>query len=323
MKKKINLEKFLIDELSVILPVYNGERTLKECLKAIFTQVYYPPKFEIIVINDGSTDQTKEIAKQFPIHLINFTNNKGRITARDEGVKRAKYNYVQFIDADCIATKTWILDILKKNYEPIQGQVINVSEKIVDRFFYLLRRRFYLAVKKPIFINNNNFLRIPKGLGNFMCSKKRYSMVNYRNRGEYFSDDQYLIYEMNKNKEVLAIPESIVYHNERVSMRNLLLQWFQRGSRFADFYLKRGGLLEKSFRPIIIIFLCLSIFLLLVLGPEKLLISYLLLSAFITIMMSLYASEKITDSFTVAFFLPPVSIVFLLGIIRRKLPWIN
>lgn len=101
--------------LSIIIPVFNAEKYLSNCLKSILNQTYN--NFEIIIINDGSTDKSLEICKEFSdqdsrIKLINNQNN-GPSIARNIGLRNAKGKYVSFIDSDDYVKKTYFEKLLK------------------------------------------------------------------------------------------------------------------------------------------------------------------------------------------------------------------
>lgn len=85
--------------ISVIIPAYNAAKTISDCLNSIFNQTY--KNFEIIVVNDGSSDNSLEILKKFEdkIEIIN-QNNSGAAFARNVGAARSKGEYLIFIDAD-------------------------------------------------------------------------------------------------------------------------------------------------------------------------------------------------------------------------------
>lgn len=91
------------DELiSIIIPVYNSEKYIVECLESVLTQSY--KKIEIIIVNDGSTDRSLEICKHFAqndnrIVIIN-QENQGQSMARNNGANHASGNYVFFLDSD-------------------------------------------------------------------------------------------------------------------------------------------------------------------------------------------------------------------------------
>ena len=85
-------------DISVIIPVYNGSQHLRMCLESVVNQTH--PPSEIIVINDGSTDNSSEIIKSYSnIKLIDKAN-EGVAAARNEGIRHSKSDWISFIDQD-------------------------------------------------------------------------------------------------------------------------------------------------------------------------------------------------------------------------------
>jgi glycosyltransferase involved in cell wall biosynthesis len=87
--------------VSIIIPVYNSEKYLGECIESAINQTW--PNCEIIVIDDGSTDDSLNVARQYATHPdVNIIRqkNKGAAGARNTGLKEAKGDYIQFLDAD-------------------------------------------------------------------------------------------------------------------------------------------------------------------------------------------------------------------------------
>jgi len=84
--------------ISVIIPVYNGEKYISECIESVLNQSYRD--FEIIVINDGSTDNTADICKKFEDIRYFYQENRGVSKAREKGLQMAKGEYITFIDSD-------------------------------------------------------------------------------------------------------------------------------------------------------------------------------------------------------------------------------
>lgn len=94
-------------KFSIIVPVYNVEKYIEDCLKSIFNQSY--KDFEVIVVNDGTKDNSMEIVKKYDVTIIN-QENSGLSVARNTGVKKAKGEYILFLDSDDYIEK----DLLKK-----------------------------------------------------------------------------------------------------------------------------------------------------------------------------------------------------------------
>ena len=90
--------------LSVIIPVFNGEKYLKECLDSIVNQDIGVNNFEVIVVNDNSTDNSLNIINDYALKYSNFTvisneSNFGAGQSRNIGIKNVKTDYLTFVDS--------------------------------------------------------------------------------------------------------------------------------------------------------------------------------------------------------------------------------
>jgi len=83
--------------ISVIIPIYNGEKYVAQCVENVLCQTY--KNLEIIVVNDGSRDGSQKIAEQYPVKVINQTN-QGLSAARNAGTNTATGDYIHFFDVD-------------------------------------------------------------------------------------------------------------------------------------------------------------------------------------------------------------------------------
>ncbi|MDO5971189.1 glycosyltransferase [Flavivirga aquimarina] len=108
-------------KLSVIIPVYNVEKYIRTCLDSILNQGLEPSDYEIILINDGSKDNSVSIIKTYLENCPNMAlynqKNKGLGATRNEGIKLAKGDYIYFIDSDDYLAKNVLKTILLHGYK--------------------------------------------------------------------------------------------------------------------------------------------------------------------------------------------------------------
>lgn len=95
-------------KVSVIIPVYNREMTIQKCLNSVMSQTYKP--YEIIVIDDGSTDKTIEIVENIKCSYLKIIkqNHRGAQAARNVGILNANGDYITFLDSD----DEWLVTLL-------------------------------------------------------------------------------------------------------------------------------------------------------------------------------------------------------------------
>lgn len=139
----------ILKKLSVIIPVYNGEKTLKRCIESVLKQK--DEDIEIIIINDGSTDASDKIVQEYKEKnpkIISYyqKKNTGVADTRNYGIKKAKGKYILFLDADDY------LDI------HLYGLVKQYMEKDIDLIKFKLQREdekgnIIETVNGPVFEN--------------------------------------------------------------------------------------------------------------------------------------------------------------------------
>jgi glycosyltransferase involved in cell wall biosynthesis len=116
--------------ISVIIPTYNSDKFISEAISSVLRQTY--TDYEIIVVDDGSTDSTKEIIENnFPEVSYFYTTNQGVSRARNYGIQRARGEFIAFLDADDL----WLPEKLEK-----QIGVFNADQELMlvfteHRFF--------------------------------------------------------------------------------------------------------------------------------------------------------------------------------------------
>lgn len=153
--------------LSIIVPVYNVEKYLRKCVDSLLTQDLPPEEYEIILVDDGSTDQSGTICDEYaaghPIVKAMHQQNGGLSAARNSGVAVAQGRYVQFVDSDDYlepnVLKTLVekmetdqLDVLRFNYRNVNERYeviepnkdpkrwVNYSSEVCDGLTFLNER---------------------------------------------------------------------------------------------------------------------------------------------------------------------------------------
>ncbi len=181
-------------KLSIIVPVYNVSKYLAKCLDSLLCQDLKTEEYEIIVVNDGSTDNSGEIAKQYEDKNSNIKvvhqENQGLSGARNTGIILAKGKYIQFVDSDDLlepnVLRTLVdkmesdsLDILRFNYQNVNENYevyepykehkpyVDYRDEFCDGLTFLTERLGYacyawqFVIKSSLLINDDKNLFKP------------------------------------------------------------------------------------------------------------------------------------------------------------------
>ncbi len=191
--------------VSIIVPIYNVESYFNKCLSSIQKQSF--ESFEVIMVDDASTDSSKEIAQKYAhsdsrFVLLENEQNMGVSYSRNRGLKLAKGEYISFIDADDFVSENYIAELygsivqentdlacahsmytLKKGKTKLAWQSStndssvmsvgpdNISSLLIGPCFYLYRKSF-LAKNNVKFINNLYYEDVIFNWPNFIRAKK-------------------------------------------------------------------------------------------------------------------------------------------------------
>lgn len=144
-------------KVSVIIPAYNAESSLEACINSALEQTLVP--FEIFVINDGSTDNTAEIAKNYGNRIIYCEQeNQGQGAARNTGLQRAKGDYIAFLDADDYWLDRFLetcVAYLEENKDTIAVST-GIIVKLVNNEEYILPKALHGkdSIRNPVILDN-------------------------------------------------------------------------------------------------------------------------------------------------------------------------
>lgn len=117
MNKPVKKTLIRWPKCSIIVATFNGEKVIQKTLESLL-ELDYPNEYEIIVVDDGSEDNTKTILNKFKnkkkIKLILFGKNKGVCKARNAAINASKNSIIVNMDHDCIASKEWLKQMVKE-----------------------------------------------------------------------------------------------------------------------------------------------------------------------------------------------------------------
>lgn len=116
-------------KISLYIPCFNAEKTIAICIETVLRQTY--PIDEIIIIDDGSSDNTALIASRYHVRIIRHKANMGLAASRNTGVLNSRNEYVASIDADCAPGSDWIEKLIgnfsSDNIAGAGGQLIEAN----------------------------------------------------------------------------------------------------------------------------------------------------------------------------------------------------
>lgn len=117
--------------VSYYVPLYNGEKTIRNVLVSLLNQTY--PLYEVLVVDDGSTDQGPDIVREFPVRLITHEQNLGLATARNTAFQVATGLYVGALDADVIADPNMLKYMVMETENP-PGNLAGVNARLFEQY---------------------------------------------------------------------------------------------------------------------------------------------------------------------------------------------
>jgi len=252
-------------KVSIIIPTYNRQGLVKNCLESLFNQKISKKIYEIIVIDDGSIDQTQDLIKNLKKKYKNLKyfkqKHSGPAAARNLGIKRSKGEIIAFIDDDCIAKKNWVENIIKAHkkyflYAGIGGETYNILKN--NRIANIRQFIWEYSIQtqnacNPILKRLKHYV-CPFSLGKtfetFMLPSNN---VSYKRNifNKYLFDtsfntasgeDSELNWRLKLNGfKLLYNPSIKIYHNHVSSLKIFLIQTFNHGKNVYKIKLKHNN----------------------------------------------------------------------------------
>lgn len=209
--------------LSIIVPCYNVEKYISRCIESLLQQDIPYDDYEIIIVNDGSTDDTPNISEMYGCENKHISvvsqSNKGIGAARNTGILNSNGKYLLFVDADDYLEKN-ILSCLIKKVESLRLEVLRFNYAAIDRNLNVVRRKrnsTYSVKWDEKVIDGERFLT--ENLG-WACYVWMYlfdaNFIKQNNmffkEGIVFEDVEWLVRVMLKAQRVMSFNKQVYYY---------------------------------------------------------------------------------------------------------------
>ena len=219
--------------LSVVMPAYNeGEKIYKNIHRAAEAVKSFSPDYELVVVNDGSTDQTKEeilraAEENAAVRLVSYKKNRGKGNAIREGVKAARGTYIAFLDADLDLPPEQLGGYLKKlqnnEADVVIGSKMHRDSKIDYPAFRKIMSFGYYCMLKLLF--HLNVKDTQTGIKMFKAEAIKSIIGLIKTKG--FAYDIEILVALNYRKyRIMEMPVELVFTREtgmgRISMKDIL-----------------------------------------------------------------------------------------------------
>ncbi len=198
-------------KVSVIVPVYNNQESIKKCVEALLGQNYPNNGYEVIVVDDGSDDGTAGVVKAYPLKYI-YQKNQGPAAARNRGAGEAKGDIILFTDSDCVPDGNWISEMVKPFKTPdvvaVKGAYKTNQRALTARFAQIEFEERFNMLKKAGSIDMVDTYSAGFRRGVFLEMKGFDTSFPVAN-----NEDTELSYRMSRlGFRMVFNPNAIVYH---------------------------------------------------------------------------------------------------------------
>lgn len=209
-------------DVTIIVPAYNEEKEIANCLDSLLSLNYPKEKYEIVVIDDGSKDRTYEVVRNYEKKYFNVRlfskKNGGKASAQNLGLKHANGKYILITDADAIPEKNWISKMVK-NLQDHDLVIGSWYPKNINNWVEKIQNSFCLVIFKYAALN-----RIPEAGINNAFKKEMVTKIGNFNESKLVVLSDFIQRSIDKGFNVFFDPQVIVYAKCTRSVKNLLMQ---------------------------------------------------------------------------------------------------
>ena len=208
--------------ISIVVPAYNAEAHIRECLDSLLVLDYPKDRLEILIVDNGSTDQTLSIIKTYPVGWL-IEEKRGAAAARNAALRLARGEIIAFTDADCVVDVNWAKEIALTFQDPQVDAAMGFSEGLNENFWACLEQRNFEEFWYSK--GSNGYTLRRSGIDTRIASirKKVLETCGYFDSNVLACEDLELSTRLNRGKYRIALNDRIkVRHRNRTDLRRIL-----------------------------------------------------------------------------------------------------
>ncbi len=211
--------------VSIVAPAYNEGENIRACINSLKAQDFPKERFEIIIVDNNSTDNTLEIIKNLDV-IYTIEHRKGRGEARNAGIMMAKGDIIALIDSDCVAEKNWLNYIVSAFADPnvgcVAGEIVAVENENSSMLEQYLIRKGHLSQKEH---TEHPFLPYA-ATANAAYRREVFNKIGLFAEKMSSEEDADLSWRMQLSTDyrVAYVPEAVVFHPYEASSKELFKQ---------------------------------------------------------------------------------------------------
>jgi mycofactocin system glycosyltransferase len=223
-----------LPDISIVIPVKDRAEELKRCLTSLSTLNYPQEKIQLIVVDDGSSDDSPLVARQFRALLVpSGGTGRGPAAARNVGASVACGEILAFIDSDCSASQEWLNELIPAFSNPamaaVGGQVDGMcTESAVDRYETVMSS-LALGSHERVGSSGSDTFYLPSC--NLLVRRSAFRSAGGFRDGMHVGEDVDLTWRLrDKGWTISYLPAGNVLHEHRSSIRSFMSRRFDYGT---------------------------------------------------------------------------------------------
>ncbi|MEA3489027.1 MAG: glycosyltransferase [Candidatus Omnitrophota bacterium] len=218
-----NIKRKELPFVSVVVPVLNERELIGRTISSLLDQSYPKEKYEIIIVDNGSNDGTKQIIQKYPVKFLK-ERKKSAFSARNKGARAVKGEYIVFMDADCFAGSEWLENlvdvVIQEGASIVAGKIENyiVRDNFANK---LLAKRCAPEVRKENVQRYNSVAS-----GNMIISRRIFEETGFFEICGFASDNELSRKVFDSGGKISYTERAVVKHQCDLSNREYLVRSF-------------------------------------------------------------------------------------------------